>query len=162
MIIISDSSVLMNLAAIKRLHLLPAIFDEITIPNAVYEEIVVLGEGKIGSLEVRDATWIKVQKCTDLDFLNELKKALDNGEAEAIVLSKELNSDLLIIDEKRGREIALRHKIKITGLLGVLLIAKSKKLIPEIKPLLVQLREDVNFYIAQKTFDMVLEKANES
>lgn len=161
MIVISDSSVLMNLAAIEKLDLMPIIFEEIVISNGVFEEIVVEGWGKFGSQEIKEANWIEVRECTDLELLQQLLNLLDRGEAESIVLSKELNADLLIIDEKAGREIAQQLEIQITGLLGVLLIAKKKGLIESVKILMEQLQREANFRISKSTFNIVLEKAGE-
>ncbi|MGB0931185.1 MAG: DUF3368 domain-containing protein [Chitinophagales bacterium] len=161
MIVISDSSVLMNLAAIKQLDLMPTIFGEVIISKGVFEEIVVNGWGKFGSQEFKDATWIAVKECTNSELLQQLLKVLDKGEAESIVLSKELNADLLIIDEKAGREIAQQLELQITGLLGVLLIAKKKGLIDSVKILMEQLQKEANFRISKSTFNIVLAKARE-
>ena len=133
MIVVGDSSVFMNLAVIDQLDLLPSIFTKIFIPKAVYHEIVVLGTGKPGSQEVKNAHWIEVYPCTDITTLNKLLKVLDQGEAEALTLAHELDADLLIVDEKRGRQLAHDMNIPITGLLGVLLLAKQEGLISEVK-----------------------------
>lgn len=161
MIVISDASVFINLAIIGQLDLLPSIFEKITVPQAVFQEVVTAGATKPGSEELRTAKWIEVQNCTDEILLNRLLLSLDKGEAEAITLACELNADLLIIDEKRGRGIAQSLNLQITGLLGVLLTAKKKGLIDAVKLLMVRLQDEADFRIGAETFRVVLEAAGE-
>ncbi len=52
-----------------------------------------------------------------------------------------MNADLLIIDERLARRCAKRLKFSVTGTVGVLLKAKAKGYIPNIKPLLKELRD---------------------
>lgn len=49
MIVVSDTSPIINLAIIEQLHLLPTLFERVTIPYAVYHEIVIAGAGLAGA-----------------------------------------------------------------------------------------------------------------
>jgi predicted nucleic acid-binding protein len=73
---------------------------------------------------------MKVQKVKDSEMLDVLKNVLDLGESEAIALALELGSPL-IIDEKKGRKIAMREGIKIIGLLGIVYLNIKKGNISE-------------------------------
>ena len=162
MIIVSNTSPIINLAAINRLPILQELFKNIIIPEAVYNEIAVIGAGQPGSKEVRKFDWIKTQKVSNRSFVKILQIDLDQGEAEAIALAAELSSDLLLIDEKIGRSVASQLDIKFVGLLGLLLEAKSKDIIGNIQPLLNELRVKAGFWISQQLYSRVLELANEN
>jgi predicted nucleic acid-binding protein len=73
---------------------------------------------------------MKVQKVHDSETLDVLKNVLDLGESEAIALALELALPL-IIDEKKGRKIAMREGIKIIGLLGIVYLNIKKGNISE-------------------------------
>lgn len=123
--IISDSTTLIVLFDLDRLDLLSNIFTHISMPEAVYEEISVKSSIVLPS-------FMKVQKVTDSELLDVLKNVLDLGESEAIALALELELPL-IIDEKKGRKIALKEGIQIIGLLGIIYLNIKKKNINEVE-----------------------------
>lgn len=79
MSIVSDSSALINLARIGRLDLLQQLYREVTIPEAVWHEVVVEGAGQVGADIVKDATWIKTRAVTNKDLVRALRQELDAG-----------------------------------------------------------------------------------
>ncbi|MCA9963612.1 MAG: DUF3368 domain-containing protein [Anaerolineales bacterium] len=161
MIVVSDTSVLVNLAWLNHLDILPTLYGEVTIPTAVWEEIVVSGAGKVGSHEIAQATWVKHQQPTNTSLINSLRQALDIGEAEGIALALELDADLLLIDERLGRMTAKYFDLEIIGLLGILVQAKQEGLVDQIKPLLDQLRFEIGFRISKQLYQEVLRLAQE-
>ena len=54
---------------------------------------------------------------------------MDPGESQAIWLCLQLGADLLLIDERDGRQAAMERGIAITGTLGVLERAAAQNLI---------------------------------
>ena len=165
MIIVSDTSPITNLAAINQLDLLRQLYGRIVIPQAVYNEMAFVGKIVPGTIEVKTLNWIETQPVTDsarVIFFQNNQDGIDLGEAEAIVLAQELNADLLLMDERRGRAVALSQELNVVGLLGVLLQAKQRGFIPEIKSLMDQLIYDADFRVSPRLYQTVLKAANEA
>jgi uncharacterized protein len=160
-IIVSNTSPIINLASINQLTLLSKLYEKIIIPQEVYQEIVVIGTGQPGSSEVKSYDWIKTQNIKNRALVEALKIELDDGEAGAISLAIELNADLLLIDEKLGRSTASRFGLKYIGILGLLVEAKSKGLIEKIKPILNDLKTKAGFWISPKLYSRIIKIANE-
>lgn len=158
--IVCDSTALIGLAKIGNLELLEKIFGEIFVPNAVFVEVVDRGKGRPGTKEVQDARWIRKRTVKDNRTVEMLVAEMGRGEAEVLVLGKELNADWLILDDERARNSAQSAEFHIIGLGGILLLAKQLGFIPAVKPLLDQL-ESKNFRLSIRVRKEILKKANE-
>ena len=71
------------------------------------------------------------------------------GEREAILLAEELNIPLLI-DEHRGRDIALARGLEVVGSLRILGDAKTRGLIPAVRPLVDELL-NLSYWLDEET-----------
>jgi predicted nucleic acid-binding protein len=150
---VSNSTPLIVLAKINRLELLKDYFGEICIPEEVYDEVVRRGGNLAGSSEVASCTWINVESVKNRMAVETLGLTLDKGESEAIVLTKEKES-LLIIDDGAGRKTAGLLGAKITGTVGILLLAsKDGKL--NLRTALDELRS-VGFRLSEKECKRIL------
>ena len=109
--VISDATTLIILFDLKRIDLLSNLFSKILIPQTVYRELN-------AKKEILLPDFIDVVTVNESDTLKLLKNLLDEGESEAIALALEKKSRL-IIDEKKGRKIAMRQGLEIIGLLGI-------------------------------------------
>lgn len=161
MIIVSDTSPILNLAIIGQLHLLPRLYGTVIIPQAVYAEIVIMGAGQVGATEVAQAEWIECKQITNRPLARSLESELDVGEAEAIVLAVELKADLLLIDERKGRIVAQRLGVNSVGLLGILIKAKHEGLIAAVDLIMDDLRNKAGFWISDDLYNYVLQIAGE-
>jgi predicted nucleic acid-binding protein len=155
MIVISDTSPLIHLAACNHLHLLKLLYGQIVIPISVDEEIRLKGKDEDIKLQVSSADWIITKSAIDRKLVNQLDQKLDGAEAEAIVLAIELNADLLLIDEGKGRTIAQQFHLKTGGVLSVLIEAKRQKLIPDVKPLIEQMIQLTGFRISEELLEEI-------
>ncbi len=162
MIVVSDTSALSALFLVEQLDLLPSLYGQVVVPPAVMRELSQLDIQFGYDLSMlKNNDWLSVIPVSDLKKVRAFQRVLDEGESEAIVLMLEISADLLLIDEIRGRKLAESEGIQYTGVLGVLLSAKSKGLIHAISPILDKLRLDANFRMSQKLYDFVLKQAGE-
>ena len=154
--VVSNTGPLIALATIGQFDLLRKLFGEILIPPAVRAEI--LDENTVNAVTAAD--WIVVHPVQDEIAVQLLKGELDAGESKAIVLARELNADLLLIDDRSARRRASAIELTTIGTLGVLLLAKNEELIPVLEPLLGDLRR-AGFHMSDELYDQVLGSADE-
>ncbi len=159
-IVVSDTTAITHLAKIGALNILHQLYPTIYIPEAVYSELTSGGSHVPGAYEVESFPWIKTLRVKNIAEVESLGKTLDQGESEAITLANEIKADLLIIDERLGREKAESMGIKIVGIVGILLLAKKKNIIIKIEPYLEHLRCS-GFRLSQQIYDKALNLANE-
>ena len=161
MIVVSDTSPINNLAAINQLDLLRQLYGSVIIPEAVYRELTDPDFPVAGATEVQAFDWIQTRQINNRAVVDALHDELDIGEAEAIGLAVELEADQVLIDERRGRIIAARLNLQYTGILGILVEAKSQGLIPAVKPLLDALITHAGFWVAEPLYSRVLQLVGE-
>ena len=141
MSVVSNSSLLINLARIGRLNLLSQLYGELVIPETVWHEVVLQGAGQAGASEIETATWVRVLPVSNRQLVRALRYELDAGEAEAIALALEIDAEFLLMDEHLGRVIASFMGVRCVGLIGDLIEAKHRDPISQIRPQLDLLRE---------------------
>ncbi|MCK9589713.1 MAG: DUF3368 domain-containing protein [Terrimicrobiaceae bacterium] len=156
MIVVSDASPLIALARVNRVDLLRSVFGRLIIPEAVWNEVALSGADKAGSGEFAKADWIQIRPVTDHALVNLLRHDLGAGEAEAIVLAKELNADFVLMDEQFGRSIARNLGLKVVGIVGVLIEARERGLISDAAELADELQNRAGFWISQELRNLVI------
>lgn len=122
MIVISDTTPIISLMKIGRLGLLQKLFDVVYIPKAVYQELT---ENEVFPEEIRivqECEFLYVEEVDNEKSVTILRNftGLDAGESEAIILADEKHSDVLLMDEFKGRQVAKKLGITITGTIGIL------------------------------------------
>ncbi len=126
MLVVADSSPLIVLIQIGEVDILPAVFREVVIPPEVSGELCHSKRPQA----VRDfiafrPAWLLERAPAAVERI----PALHAGEVAAISLARELNADLLLIDEVQGRKAAADRHIPFTGTIGVLELAANRGMI---------------------------------
>lgn len=155
--VISNASPLICLARIDKLNLLKKYFGRIFVPKEVYQEICVKGEKKPGSTQVQSAEWIKIKEVKDKFAVELLELELKKGEAEVIVLAKELKAKLVLIDEKIPREKLNSLGFNTLGSVGVLIKAAKEGQL-NLKQSLDELRKK-GFWLSEDIYKQALKEA---
>ena len=158
MIVVADTTPIITLIKLNHLDLLHQLFDDVNIPKAVYEELT----SNINYLNEADII-LKCEFLTCIDSIDRqttkfLRKVmnLDAGESEAIALADEISADLLIIDERKGRNVAKKLGIKFIGTIGILLQAFDMKLLSKLDIVeCVKILKQCNIRISESLIDLI-------
>ena len=159
MIVVSDASPIIALAAIGRLDLLPDLYGEVVVPIAVHEEITARPDG---AALVAGRPWLSARAARDRDLVSRLEIELDRGEPEAIALAVELPADLLVIDDRRGRTVAAQRGVPLIGVVGVLIEARTRGLLDSVRPVLDDLAARAGFWLGNDVRRQALKAVGEA
>jgi len=156
-IVISDSTTLISLINIERFMLLFRFSDTIIITPSVYSEVTIKKSAKRILDEYISLSKVRILEVKNIKKVKELLIRLDLGESESIVLAEEQNLPL-IIDEKKGKKIALSFGLEAIGLIGILLVYKKRGYLSadDIIEIVEELRE-VDFRVSDKLLGLLLE-----
>lgn len=163
MLVVSNTSPIMNLAIVGELGLLRQQFGEVIVPPAVIDELR-LDSDFPGVENIREAIsegWLRREEVANQQVILALRRELDNGEAEAIALAFQLKAELILMDERDGRSVAKSMGLNPIGVLGVLIRAKQNGTIPSVKKILVKLREEAGFYLGDELIQGILSEIGE-
>jgi predicted nucleic acid-binding protein len=160
--IVSNTGPIIGLAKIGRLDLLKALAEEVRIPPFVHRELF----GKTGT-ESRDiekaledfisVVTVNISEPPTVAILNDL----DEGERQAIALASAIGKDvLLLMDDHAGRQAARKLGVSVTGLLGLVLLAKEKGLVNRVGPLIEELRE-AGYWLSDEVVEVARKLAAE-
>jgi Predicted nucleic acid-binding protein, contains PIN domain len=162
--VICNSSPIIGLSVIGKLNLLWEIFDEVIIPKEVYREVVEANfHNNYGAKELEEAVnqqKIGVYNVKNKTLVDDLYGKLHRGELEVIVAARELKVTDVVIDEKAARSFAGAMLLQSIGIIGVLIIAKKKGKITELKKYLDSLVKS-NYRISKKLYENALRKVGE-
>jgi len=131
--VVVNTTPLISLACVGRLDLLERLFGGIILAEAVFREIK--AKQSHAYVEI-DQPWIEIRPIAGQMYKQLLLSQLDSGEAETIILAQEIQADYVVIDENRGYRLARQAGLPVVRTLSLLLRAKQKGYVTQIKPIL--------------------------
>lgn len=158
MIIVSNTTPIITFSVVNKMWILESLFPEIRIPPAVFKELTAK---PLPGYDILKSKSFSIAEIKETDWLSLIEEELGAGEAEAILLAKELKADTLLMDEQAGRRAATRLKIPIAGSLGILLAARRTGVIKAIRPILYDLRSKGRWF-SLDIINSVLKSAGEN
>jgi len=153
MLVVSDTSPLTALLQIGRDSLLTILFGRVLVPSAVNDELL--------RFHASLPEYLEIQAIYDHGAADALSRNLDRGEAEAIVLAEECHADYLLMDEKLGRSVAQSRGLRVIGLLGILVIAKTAGRIESVGSVIEELETKARFFVSESVKQIILRAAGE-
>ena len=156
MLIVADTGPLISLIQIGQLSLLESLHSDFIIPNQVFAELI-----RYEPIQ-KFADEIKSLESHIKKTVNALPDAieLDIGEQACVALYYEWNADAILIEDRAARDWAEKQGINCLGSIALLIQAKWKGLIAEIKPSLLQMRANKR-YISEELLYKALNDAGE-
>lgn len=154
MIVVSDTTAVTTLLKAGLEHILPGLFGEVFIPQAVEQELLRFH----ASLPV----WCKVGAAKESPLLDSLRYAVDAGEAEALALALELKAALVLLDDKKGRWQAEARGLTCVALPALMVAAKRSGLIASVAGAFAALAAKGRYGVAGTTAQVLLRSVGEA
>ena len=158
--VVVNTTPLIALSHVGQLDILKKLYGKVTIPEAVYNELSVKAESVCKKAVDSSLDWIRVDKIKNQMAKTMYKTQLHDGEVEVMILAKEVAADVVIIDDANAKKHAKYLGLPVTGTLGVLIKAKQKGYINELRPILQRMVES-GIYLSQSLIELCLKQAGE-
>jgi hypothetical protein len=156
-VVIADTGALISLIHIGQLDLIEDVFGDFYIAKAVWNELHNYDNPDFDVSILKNIE----SKVKEVKTKNHLSVIMDYGESESAILYEELNANYLLIDDNKARLIAESLNINCIGTLGLLIKAKQKGLLTELKPLFEKLLLFGRFF-SKRLLNDILVKLGES
>ncbi|WP_395741957.1 DUF3368 domain-containing protein [Prosthecobacter sp.] len=161
-LIISNTTPLINFAEIGRMDVLEALFGTITIPPAVADELTAKADLFPAAALVPEQGQVSLKAPADRLLVIGFAGRVHAGEAECLALAMEHPGSFLLLDDLGARELASSNRLLFTGMLGCLVEARRRGILPAVRPLVEELRLKARFWISDALAERVFRDAGES
>src|ERR1700679_1856560 len=104
-LVVANTSPLVYLILIEQIEILPKLFESVLIPDAVQGELGhSLAPEPVRAWAEALPTWAEVKSAPQI--VDDAFRSLGGGERAAIALALSIHADLVLIDERKGTQIA--------------------------------------------------------
>jgi len=129
-VVVADTSPINYLVLVGYIDSLPSLFDKVTLPTVVKDELSHLKAPVVVRNWIADPpAWVEVRKTASAPVRDASLEKLDAGEEDAIALAIEIHADLLLMDDEEGVKAARGKGLEVIGTLGVLSRAAQRRLL---------------------------------
>jgi predicted nucleic acid-binding protein len=154
-LVVADTSPVFYLLSIGHIDVLPRLFGKVFVPDAVHKELChPAAPALVREWAARLPDWVEavsVEALDDAAFL-----PLGAGKRAAITLALSMHADLILIDERKGTNVALDKGFVVAGTLGVLALAARRGLV-DLADSFARLKR-TNFRYRQEIMDVLLKQ----
>jgi predicted nucleic acid-binding protein len=120
MTVVSNTTPLNYLILIGRADILSKLYEQVVIPEAVFNELTTPSTpGLVRQWIAKSPTWLIVQPAPPA-IAGEMQE-IQIGERQAISLARAIRADLVLLDDRRARQIAKHRGVNVVGTLGILM-----------------------------------------
>lgn len=127
--VVADTGPLHYLVLIEQISLLPALFEQVSVPSVVHAELTHRqAPAVVREWAANPPPWLAVPPTPELKgaAVQPALQALDEGERAAIVLASSLQANLILMDDRAGVAVARAAGFRVTGTLGLLDLAARR------------------------------------
>ena len=151
MIVVGDTTPLRYLVVLGNIDVIPQLFGQLHCPEEVIGECRHARAPEVLREWVEaPPTWLIIHKLQDVE--PELASGLDSGEAAAITLAQLLEAEVILIDERGGRLVALERGFIPAGTLNILAQAGIRGWL-DYHAASARLKNETNFHATQAVID---------
>jgi predicted nucleic acid-binding protein len=126
-VVVSDTTPLHYLILVGREAILQSLYRNVIIPPAVLTELShASAPVQISNWATNPPAWVTVATPSSIPGKFD---GLDFGERQALALAQEIHADLVLLDDKVARRVALRELMRVKGTLGIVAEAAKANLL---------------------------------
>ncbi len=151
--VIVNSTPIIALSKAGKLDILKSMYGRIIIPQAVFDEVTAKDDS-VRAMLLGNNDWIEVRSITNIAEKLAFRSRLHDGEVEVMILAREIEADLVVIDDYAARKTAEYIGLNLTGTVGVLIKARQNGYIDRVMPI-VQVMEQNGIYYSERLKEQI-------